>query len=289
MPTKPATAAPASTGAEKDVAANVQQTKWNGHKIPPPPNFSRTTEELTASDWLFTVEDLTATSFLRSDALKWWQRVRGDLVRKARETDKAVSNEEEEGEKSDNDDSDDSDESDDGEDSYELLHRHKLLRWKLFRKRFKAQFEPINQNAMARDELDDLTFVGPVATLNGKFLAIAARISDLGKAEELRMYISKLHERTAAKVKDRNPPTLVQAMQLAEMFDRNWRHTQKTKKAKPSNQATSSTTTKPKNEPAGNTLAPDERQRRLKEGRCFECGVVGHRSRECPTKKGQRQ
>lgn len=256
-------------------------------KPPKPPMFHGSTKPGERVDnWLFDMQQYCravrmppnawvefAATFLRDGASTWW-RAHLDLVERSQE--------------------------------------QLITEWSQFKTVLTAQFRPVNAQKIARDRLHNLHQTGSVVRYVYEFHEICLEIRDVSPSEKLDRFVRGLKPSIQEKVEMEDPPTVEQAMQIAQRIDSiQWTARKRQSDYVPrksfKNSYRSSSVKRELNvtkmEPnyydkpeesdelhamwndrrrPGARMSAEERQKCYDDGLCFKCKRPGHMIGECP-------
>jgi hypothetical protein len=136
-----------------------------------------------------------------------------------------------------------------------------------------AYFKPVNDNLIARMELDKLTQNGDVRSHTLKFNGLVIRVGGMTEDEKKHRFIESLNPSLKKEVKIRQPKSLLEAISIATVAE---------------TVITEPTQTQIHLEKVW-VNRNQEREKLLKEGRCFYCKEQGHVNKDCPKKKNRNQ
>lgn len=167
--------------------------------------------------------------------------------------------------------------------------------WTDFTKKFIQAMKPINDEEAARDEWRNLRQYKSVQQYITKFEEIKLRIPSANESEAMDRFIAGLKPKIRQEVRVKRPSNLTEAYQIADQYDRSWYMArghgydhQYTPNyyIQPDHNASHSGSSNP--EPMdigareGNSnfkqLSEEDKKKYMKEGRCFKCGMKGHRA-----------
>jgi len=150
--------------------------------------------------------------------------------------------------------------------------------WDAFKKVFKDQFSPINSTSVAIVSMQSLKQTGTATDYIAQFkpLQKASSVNDVNVFKQ--WFFKGMNRALVEKIVGHDPNTYDTAdklYNLAERLDLAWRANQTERPAEPRRfQGTNKTSIR--------KLSPQDKQKLMREGRCFGCREVGHLTADCP-------
>ena len=169
--------------------------------------------------------------------------------------------------------------------------RVRFTTWVEFKSAIKAQFQPTDKVAEAKEELLRLDQgKGTVRDFTERFLHLATVVPDMRDQDLLAIYMAGLKGKTKLEIKVKNPSSLADALEMAERYE-NALHQAGMKKGSLEDDAVApfagsdpmdlTAIGTPAPQKRSNGISPAERERRRRENLCFKCGSADHQAREC--------
>ena len=141
---------------------------------------------------------------------------------------------------------------------------------------------PINEKQRAQEALDTLHQETSVTDYFAKFM-VEATMAEYDETTSVHLFYKGLKESIKDRMVGIPRPTTIQEM-LAAALDYEARIIARANERK-AMQARQPKMAQKKEEVKAGRLTPEERKKRMQEGRCFNCNLQGHMSRECPKNK----
>ena len=102
--------------------------------------------------------------------------------------------------------------------SYDLPN----LEWGQLANALRLQYRPVDWGVRARDALDRCVQTGAVSGYSTAYRKCLVRCADVSPRESLWRYVAGLRNEPRAWVRMHNPSTLLEAMQIAERYERSF-------------------------------------------------------------------
>ena len=169
-----------------------------------------------------------------------------------------------------------------------------LPHWPVLSSELKQMFSPISQTQKAYDKLAKLKQTKSVAAYANEFRRLILVLSDLPEAHRIDRFARGLKLQVAREVLLRAPPTLDEAIRIADRYDTiSWQMRSQNRDfpapAQPKSQPSSSNDAMDLSATRFTRLSADERKKILDNNGCLYCRKLnaGHFARNCPEKKTQ--
>lgn len=170
--------------------------------------------------------------------------------------------------------------------------------WEQFRDILVETFQEFNHETEIRDRYQALRQTGSVAKYTAEFRSLVVELKDETEAQRVYQFLKGLKSEIQARTRTQKPTSLTQAMDIADEADRanthsmragrfggavNWNRGRQDRTAVVADSGPRPMQVGAVRQSAqrGPTLSEAERQRLMREERCFKCKRKGHLAREC--------
>lgn len=151
-------------------------------------------------------------------------------------------------------------------------------KWDLFKEVFRKQFSPINATSAAIVSMESLKQTGTATDYIAKFKPLQ-KSSGVDSVDVFKQWFFKgMNRALVEKIVGQDPSSYDSAdklYNLAERLDLAWRANQSERPSEPRRFQGGNKTSIRK-------LTPQDKQKLMREGRCFGCREVGHLTADCP-------